>query len=169
MRKLRWTLFVILTARFLTRCEVHFSDLDRLRAEVAQCKVRCSDEMQQFAALEAKEAELKSLVDMATWTATFKASYIPALSEYLPNIDFPSVAKGTTDADGKFSIGPVSTDCVLYAFASREVSGTKLEFCWLVKPDPLQRTILLTNHNTVDSVAPENFAAQSRRATQPPK
>jgi hypothetical protein len=74
--------------------------------------------------------------------------------------DIKVLSKTMTDADGKFAIGDVPSEhVVLFALSSRKVKGTTETYCWLVTPRPTDHLIMLTNKNTIDTPAPENFAA----------
>ncbi len=71
-----------------------------------------------------------------------------------------ALAKVTSDVDGKFSLAIPGPNLVLFAHVWREPldSGTGL-YCWLVRVPADGKLIMLTNKNTVDTLAPENFAA----------
>jgi hypothetical protein len=72
--------------------------------------------------------------------------------------DTIALAKTTSDVDGKFTM-EIPSDAILFAYGHCDIADETEYYCWLVKEPPKTQLILLTNKNTIDTSAPENFAA----------
>ena len=80
------------------------------------------------------------------------------LSKYGDLQNPKALAQTASDVDGKFTI-MTPNDAVVFAFCNRKVDNRAESYCWLVNATATDQPLLLTNRNTIDTSAPENFAA----------
>lgn len=97
----------------------------------------------------------------ATDAQTEVADYAKHLARYsTPEFtgEFPTKGKTTSDADGRFSISVPDED-IIFAHAERDIGNRSRFYCWLLKVPRDSQTVMLTNTNTIERSAPDNFAA----------
>jgi hypothetical protein len=83
------------------------------------------------------------------------------LSNYaLQTANVNALSHTTSDADGKFTV-LIPPKSIIYAFASRRADSNVENYCWLVNP-VTDGALMLTNRNTIDSSAEENFAVSTK-------
>lgn len=109
----------------------------------------------------------KKIMEMGLEATRSEVRMAESLAPWAEIKDTVPLAKVTSDVDGKFAIELPRSDVVLFAYTYRDVSNEVFHeekdktgfYCWLVTVTPTKEIIMLTNKNTVDTSAPENFAA----------
>lgn len=129
--------------------------VDKASKEVDDYMKSCVADVKKSVAGGGNEGWQQDLKDCENKTLDLLANLPNPYFDALPT----SVAKTTTDANGKFSLKvPASRKYILAARGSRLITNRTEKYYWLIKVDAAKDTqqIVLSNNNQVGSDSPES-------------